>query len=228
MHVTSESAETLSSEDTWSPEEDAPSYVRQKQQRGPVDPYSEGTLIHEIGHHVSHVQGRSSARYRTETEQGGEEGFADRFMIEHYRQDPRGVRWAGRQDPREQTYLSRGQTQEKFGVRGHRAYEAELGKENRPPGEEFLGKTLEESAYRERWDRPMLDEFLPEHQQIFNEEDMKGWLTTDPREVAYKKAAQRMNTKIARRQNRRGELKQRWEPKNRLGRQFGESQGAES
>jgi hypothetical protein len=58
---------------------------------------SEGTLIHEIGHHVS--QGPAGP---------AEEAAADRYMVEHWRTDPRNARNQRAADMRRMTYLARG------------------------------------------------------------------------------------------------------------------------
>jgi hypothetical protein len=231
MHVTSSSMETLSDKQ-WDPEEDAPPRTKQPQQRGPVDPDAEMTLLHELGHHVSAQTGRRSAEYRTPAQRGREEGFADSFMMSRYREDPRNVHWRGRTDPRKHSYLARGQL-EKFGEEGHAAsgpaqYREELGRENRPPVDDYLSVMGNVGQAIERRERPMLDEFLPEHQQVFTQH-IKGWSSPgdepeEKRKGVYKKAAQRTNVRRMRAEQARGggsvEIKGRWGVSRNLGRQF--------
>jgi len=62
---------------------------RQRQQ-------AEATLIHEIGHHVSES-----------TPGPAEEARADRYMVSHYRPDPRDVKQQRALNPMRTTYLSR-------------------------------------------------------------------------------------------------------------------------
>jgi hypothetical protein len=62
---------------------------RQRQQ-------SEATLIHEIGHHVSESAAGPA-----------EEARADRYMVTHYRPDPRDVKAGRALNPNRTTYLSR-------------------------------------------------------------------------------------------------------------------------
>ena len=93
-----------------------PEEVKQPQQRGPEDPGSEMTLLHEIGHHVSAAQGTEHSQYRALTDRGREEGFADEYMLTHFRQDKRSAKWKGNIDPREHTYAARGgHSREKWG-----------------------------------------------------------------------------------------------------------------
>lgn len=47
------------------------------------------TLIHEIGHHASNIQGTEHSAYDTPARQGKEEGFADAYSFKHFR-DRRG------------------------------------------------------------------------------------------------------------------------------------------
>jgi hypothetical protein len=53
----------------------------------------EGTYvpIHEIGHHASQVEGTEHSQYQTGYQRGQEEGFADQYAYEHFR-DRRGER----------------------------------------------------------------------------------------------------------------------------------------
>jgi len=44
-----------------------------------------GTLIHEIGHHVSRMSGSESSSYDTPAKRGAEEGFADHYADKHFR-----------------------------------------------------------------------------------------------------------------------------------------------
>lgn len=41
--------------------------------------------IHELGHHVSHMADTEHSKYSTPAERGAEEGFADRYAYEHFR-----------------------------------------------------------------------------------------------------------------------------------------------
>lgn len=47
------------------------------------------TLIHELGHHHSNITGTEHSTYRTPTQRGAEEAYADDFKDEHFRPDPR-------------------------------------------------------------------------------------------------------------------------------------------
>lgn len=75
----------------------------------------EVTVMHELGHHWSHVHSGQYGGYGTAEEQGKEEAKADSYALRHWRQDPRDKPEYGTQfDPREHTYGARGQTA-KFG-----------------------------------------------------------------------------------------------------------------
>jgi hypothetical protein len=222
LHVTGTSHESMGG-GPWT-EEDAPPHVKQPQQRGPVDPDAEMTLLHEIGHHVSLVhEGTRHSDYRTPSQQGREEGFADAYMMAHYREDPRNTRWRGRTDPRSHSYLARGQTVEKFGTSGAIDYASQLGMENRPPKSPYMGERLEESGKVERHLRPMLDEPLAGSERVFTR-PIKGFGDRGtPEEIragVYQKAAQLTHGRIT---HARGgydpEVKRRWGV-NRLGRQW--------
>jgi hypothetical protein len=52
------------------------------------------TPIHEIGHHVSWNEGHEHSVYRTGMDRGREEGFADKYAFEHFR-DRRGEAMTG-------------------------------------------------------------------------------------------------------------------------------------
>lgn len=227
MNVTRESPEATS----W-PTEDRPdipfSYpekVKRPEQRGPVDPQSELTLLHELGHHESARTERPSSEYDTPHKRGEEEGFADAFATTHYREDTRTARWHGRTDPREHTYLARGGPRDwqKFSVSPVSDYRRALGSQN-VAHEWTMGKTLEESGKVERHERPMLDEQLPEHQQIFSTH-MEGWShrgdePEQHREGVYKKAAQLTHGRIGRALQPQVEIKRRWGVNRNLGRQW--------
>lgn len=46
------------------------------------------TVVHEIGHHVSHTLGTTHSAYDTPRARGEEEGFADTYTDKHFREDP--------------------------------------------------------------------------------------------------------------------------------------------
>jgi hypothetical protein len=63
------------------------------------------TVIHEIGHHVSHQQGTDHSEYYNAREQGQEEAFADNYADTHYRDrkgrpEPRGTYAGGIRSPK--------------------------------------------------------------------------------------------------------------------------------
>ncbi|HET7110232.1 MAG TPA: hypothetical protein VFI41_05130 [Gemmatimonadales bacterium] len=92
------------------------------------DPRAEQTFLHELGHHDSYVEASESSRYETKAQQAAEEGRADRFAVQHFRQDPRSKEKG--YDPRENTYMARGM----HGFSGHSAYyEKALPAEMHPP-----------------------------------------------------------------------------------------------
>jgi hypothetical protein len=190
-----------------------PSDVKRPEQRGPVDPHSEMTLLHELGHHVSAMTERPSSEYRDPRQMGTEEGFADAFAVGHYREDTRTARWHGRIDPREHTYLGRGGPRDwqKFSVSPISQYRQALGAQNVPPDK---GESLERGAIQERHERPMLDEYLPAHQQVFSTR-IEGWSSRgatpeEHRAGVYKKARQITNTRTGRFKQERQEVKRRW------------------
>ena len=49
---------------------------------------AEGTLLHELGHHVSHERGTEHSAYKTPTQKGEEEAYADAYMATHQRRHP--------------------------------------------------------------------------------------------------------------------------------------------
>lgn len=57
------------------------------------DVANEPTLIHEVGHHVSRMSGTEHSAYKTPSQRGAEEGFADRYAEEHFRHDKDQGRW---------------------------------------------------------------------------------------------------------------------------------------
>lgn len=69
------------------------------------DEAAEQTLLHELGHHESWLQGTEHSSYETGGQQAREEAFADKFAVTHFRRDPRNQ---GPYDPREHTYMARG------------------------------------------------------------------------------------------------------------------------
>jgi hypothetical protein len=46
------------------------------------------TVVHEIGHHASHLLGTEHSAYNTPRARGEEEGFADAYADKHFREDP--------------------------------------------------------------------------------------------------------------------------------------------
>lgn len=92
------------------------------------DPRAEQTFLHELGHHDSYADASESSRYETHAQRAAEEGRADRFAVQHFRQDPRS-REKG-YDPRENTYMARGM----HGFSGHSSwYESALPASMHPP-----------------------------------------------------------------------------------------------
>jgi hypothetical protein len=225
LHVTEESPEKESypDEDTKVPFTH-PSETRHPEQRGPIDPHSEMTLLHELGHHVSRQQETESSKYRTPEERGREEGRADAFMMKHYREDPRTVRWRGRTDPREHSYGARGQA-ERFGTgKGPVEYFRALSPQNMRPPSPTLHIFGGEGAKTERHERPMLDEPLPEHEQVFTQH-LKGWnypgdKPQEQRTGLYNKAAQLTNMRRGVGQKERADVKRRWGVNRNLGQQW--------
>jgi hypothetical protein len=224
VHVTEESPEA----DSYSERPDIPfshpERVKRPEQRGPVDPHSELTLLHEIGHHASAQRQTWHSKYKTHAERGREEGFADAYMMSRYREDPRTTRWRGATDPREHSYLARGHLDvAKFGTTGPSEYKVSLGKENVPPRKSFLN-VISGGAETERHERPMLDEPLPEHEQVFTQH-LKGWSypgssPEEHRQGIYSKAAQRTNMLRRGFPEAKAEVKRRWGVNRNLGAQW--------
>lgn len=97
------------------------------------DEKAEQTLLHEVGHHDSYIAGNESASYDTPSKMAREEAHADKFAVTHFRRDPRNT---GAYDPREHTYMARGDTH----FEGHgQEYEAALPASMHPPAARNLG-----------------------------------------------------------------------------------------
>jgi len=70
----------------------------------------EMTMLHELGHHWSHVHSGQFGGYDTPQQRGQEEAKADSYALQHYRQDPRNKpEYGAHFDPRSHTYGARGQ-----------------------------------------------------------------------------------------------------------------------
>ncbi len=86
--------------------ENHPKRTKHPEQRGPINPNDEVTLMHELGHHASNMKKR--IQYKTDPQQAREEGRADNAALTHWREDTRSVgHEGGHFDPRAHTYLSR-------------------------------------------------------------------------------------------------------------------------
>jgi hypothetical protein len=110
------------------------------------DEEAEQTLLHEIGHHESYTAGSESSAYETNKQQAVEEARADTFAVKHFRRDPRNK---GEYDPRQHTYMARGQHD--FG--GNKAfYERTMPASMQPPVKRNLGP---------QFHQPELDETQP-------------------------------------------------------------------
>jgi hypothetical protein len=109
------------------------------------DENAEQTLLHEIGHHDSSIAGNESSAYDTPRHQAAEEAHADRFAVTHFRRDPRNK---GEYDPRQHTYMGRGQ--QDFGEGSWRTYENALPASMHPPAKRNLSG--------QQFDQPELDE----------------------------------------------------------------------
>lgn len=117
------------------------------------DEQAEQTLLHELGHHDSYTTGNESSSYSTPKEMATEEARADKFAVTHFRRDPRNK---GEYDPREHTYMARGQHRQwDAGFEGHYGapgvYEQRLPASMHPP-------SLNRNLRREQFEQPELDE----------------------------------------------------------------------
>lgn len=224
LNVTEDSPE----KDSYPEREDIPfshpSRVKRPEQRGPVDPHSELTLLHELGHHVSAQAETPHSEYHTPEQKGSEEGFADAYATTHYREDTRTARWRGRTDPREHTYLAAGGPRDwqKFSVSEPSSYREALGPQNVKPQDHYLN-IMSGGAEAERHERPMLDEPLEEPRPFT--QHIEGWSyrggsPEEHREGVYKKAAQITNARRGVFREQRAEVRRRWGVNRNLGRQF--------
>lgn len=118
------------------------------------DEGAEQTLLHEIGHHDSYTTGHESSAYSTPHEMATEEARADKFAVTHFRRDPRNK---GEYDPREHTYMARGQHRQwDAGFEGH--YGAPGVYEQRLPASMHPPSQINRNLRQEQFEQPELDE----------------------------------------------------------------------
>lgn len=200
-----------------------PDRTKQPEQRGATSHDNEITLVHEIGHKVSHQNETWHSRYSDETEKAAEEGFADNFAMTHWRADPRHQGWEGDFEPRQHTY---------GGIGHHYAsypeYRRNLGSENKSPGSRVYVTAAVESR-----DRPMLghgtgvfDDAIPEKiKQGFSsswETDQHQIEGTEAEKAWYGRRRQDTNRDVFH-SAQRPSIAARWQVRQQsLGRQFSE------
>lgn len=139
------------------------------QQRAMVMQHAAGTstVIHEIGHHVSHVaSGGTNYGAGTPRERGYEEGFADRYADEHFRPHPQAKKMMLDDSRRglDNYEPSPLQTRDRNGrhrtVDFHKGYDAARPMESRVPNETDLNHARAiasmDAAMKHRDDNPTL------------------------------------------------------------------------